>query len=274
MENRQMQFSENFQNLRKEKGLSQEELGEMLSVSRQTISKWEKGTAYPDMLNLVTISQFFSVSTDELISGKKEDIPSEEAVESEREESSLPAKSGSSESSFHLEYESRLKIKNLPLVHINCGFGGYKARGVIAIGNFATGIFSVGLIAKGLISIGVLSLGVIAFGVLALALLSVGCISAGIVAIAGIGVGIMNLSGIGFGVVSVAGCGFSTHISIGGVAYAPVAVGYVVKGDETMLLQNLSDISVTDSESVLALINAKFPDLPEILKFWATMIFK
>jgi len=105
-------------------------------------------------------------------------------------------------------------------------------------------------------------------------LLSVGCISAGIVAIAGIGVGIMNLSGIGFGVVSVAGCGFSTHISIGGVAYAPVAVGYVVKGDETMLLQNLSDISVTESESVLALINAKFPDFPEILKFWATMIFK
>lgn len=274
MENRQMQFSENFQNLRKEKGLSQEELGEMLSVSRQTISKWEKGTAYPDMLNLVTISQFFSVSTDELISGKKEDIPSEEAVESEKEESSIPAESGSSESSFHLEYESRLKIKNLPLVHINCGFGGYKAKGVIAIGNFATGIFSVGLIARGLISIGVLSLGLLAFGVLALGLVSVCCIGAGIIAIAGIGVGIMNLSGIGFGVVSVAGCGFSTHVSIGGVAYAPVAVGYVVKGDETMLLQNLSDISVTDSESVLALINAKFPDLPEILKFWATMIFK
>lgn len=274
MENRQLQFSENFQNLRKEKGLSQEELGEMLSVSRQTISKWEKGTAYPDMLNLMTISQFFSVTTDELISGKKEEIPVEEVEESEKEESSIPTESGSSESSFHLEYESRLKIKNLPLVHINCGFGGYKAKGVIAVGNFATGIFSVGLIAKGLISIGVLSLGLLAFGVLALGLVSVCCIGAGIIAIAGIGVGVMNLSGVGFGVVSVAGCAFSTHVSIGGVAYAPVAVGYVVKGDETMLLQNLSDISVTESESILALINAKFPDFPEILKFWATMIFK
>ena len=274
MENRQLQFSENFQNLRKEKGLSQEELGEQLSVSRQTISKWEKGTAYPDMLNLMTISQFFSVTTDELISGKKEEKPTEEVEESEKEESSIPAESGSSESSFHLEYESRLKIKNLPLVHINCGFGGYKAKGVIAVGNFATGIFSVGLIARGLISIGVLSLGLLAFGVLALGLISVCCIGAGIIAIAGIGVGVMNLSGVGFGVVSVAGCAFSTHVSIGGVAYAPVAVGYGVKGDETMLLQNLSDISVTESESILALINAKFPDFPEILKFWATMIFK
>lgn len=268
-----MQFSENFQNLRKSKGLSQEELGEQLSVSRQTISKWEKGTAYPDMLNLMTISQFFGVSTDELISGKKETESISEEEEKTEEKASAPTEA-SSENSFHLEYESRLKIKNLPLVHINCGFGGYKAKGVIAIGNFATGIFSVGLIARGLISIGVLSLGLIAFGVLALGLASVCCIGAGIIAVAGIGVGVMNLSGIGFGVVSVAGCGFSTHISIGGVAYAPVAVGYVVKGDETMLLQNLSDISATESESVLALINARFPDLPEILKFWATMIFK
>ncbi|MBP3921430.1 MAG: helix-turn-helix transcriptional regulator [Ruminiclostridium sp.] len=273
MENRQMQFSENLQNLRKEKGLSQEELGEQLSVSRQTISKWEKGTAYPDMLNLMTISQFFGISADELISGRKEENATEEAEERLQEEAEASVDS-SKAPPFHLEYESRIKIKNLPLVHVNCGFGGYKAKGVIAVGNFATGIFSVGLISKGLISIGVLSLGLIAFGVLALGLVSVCCIGAGIIAIAGIGVGVMNLSGVGFGVVSVAGCAFSTHVSIGGVAYAPVAVGYVVKGDETMLLQNLSDISVTESESVLALINAKFPDFPEILKFWATMIFK
>ena len=86
LENRQRQFSENLQNLRKEKGLSQEELGEQLSVSRQTISKWEKGTAYPDMLNLMTISQFFGVSTDELISGRKEENATEEAEERSQEE--------------------------------------------------------------------------------------------------------------------------------------------------------------------------------------------
>ncbi len=266
MENKQMNFNKTLQELRKAKGLSQEELGEKLSVSRQTISKWENGTAYPDMLNLMTISRFFDLSVDELINGKKEEETTEEIPTEENDTTS-------DNSSFHCEYESRIKIKGLPLIHINCGFGRYKAKGIVAIGNSATGVFSIGLIARGIISVGVLSLGLLAFGVLALALVSVCCIGAGIITVAGIGVGVMTLAGIGFGVVSVAGCGFSTHISVGGVAYAPVAVGFVVKGDETMLLDNLSDISSTSAESVLMLINSKFPNLPEFLKGFATMIF-
>ena len=78
-----MNFHKTLQRLRKEKGMSQEELGEKLGVSRQTISKWEGDSAYPDMLNLVTISRFFDVSVDELISGQKE----EEAVLPESEQS-------------------------------------------------------------------------------------------------------------------------------------------------------------------------------------------
>ena len=65
-----MEFNNELQRLRKLKGLSQEELGEQLGVSRQTISKWEKGSAYPDMLNLMTISEFFGVTADELINGE------------------------------------------------------------------------------------------------------------------------------------------------------------------------------------------------------------
>lgn len=54
-----MKFQYELQRLRKQAGMSQEELGERLGVSRQTISKWENGTSYPDMLNLMTISGFF-----------------------------------------------------------------------------------------------------------------------------------------------------------------------------------------------------------------------
>lgn len=62
-----MKFQYELQRLRKQAGMSQEELGERLGVSRQTISKWENGTSYPDMLNLMTISGFFSVSVDSLV---------------------------------------------------------------------------------------------------------------------------------------------------------------------------------------------------------------
>lgn len=62
-----MTFAEKFYSLRKEAGLSQEECAENIGVSRQAISRWEMGTATPDMQNLLAISNLFSVSTDYLI---------------------------------------------------------------------------------------------------------------------------------------------------------------------------------------------------------------
>lgn len=61
-----MNFSEKLIKLRKEKGLSQEELGEKLNVTRQTISKWELGQTTPEMSKLVEISKLFEVTLDEL----------------------------------------------------------------------------------------------------------------------------------------------------------------------------------------------------------------
>ena len=54
-----MNFNEKLINLRKSKGLSQEELGNELKVSRQTISKWESCQSYPDFQRLVLLSDFF-----------------------------------------------------------------------------------------------------------------------------------------------------------------------------------------------------------------------
>ena len=66
-----MEFHEKLQELRKNKGLTQEELAEALYVSRTAISKWESGRGYPNIDSLKGISKYFSVSIDDLLSGDK-----------------------------------------------------------------------------------------------------------------------------------------------------------------------------------------------------------
>lgn len=63
-----MEFNEKLQELRKKKGITQEELAARLYVSRTAISKWESGRGYPNIDSLKAISKFFSVSVDELLS--------------------------------------------------------------------------------------------------------------------------------------------------------------------------------------------------------------
>ena len=62
-----MEFNEKLQELRKGRGLTQEELAERLFVSRTAVSKWESGRGYPSIDSLRELSRFFSVTIDELI---------------------------------------------------------------------------------------------------------------------------------------------------------------------------------------------------------------
>ena len=87
------------------------------------------------------------------------------------------------------EYKSKHTLFGLPLVHINCGYGLRRAKGVIAIGNIATGIVALG-----------------GFGV-------------GVVSFCGIGVGLLSLGGLALGGFAVGG------VAVGGAAAAPVSVG-------------------------------------------------
>lgn len=64
-----MEFNEKLQELRKQKGFTQEELAELLFVSRTAISKWESGRGYPNIDSLKRISKLFSVTIDQLLSG-------------------------------------------------------------------------------------------------------------------------------------------------------------------------------------------------------------
>ena len=64
-----MEFNEKLQELRKQRGLTQEELAQALYVSRTAISKWESGRGYPNIESLKTIAKFFAITIDELLSG-------------------------------------------------------------------------------------------------------------------------------------------------------------------------------------------------------------
>lgn len=68
-----MDFNNRLYQLRKQKGLSQEELANRLNVSRQTVSKWEVGDSTPDMEKLIAISDLFDVSLDKLVMGKEDE---------------------------------------------------------------------------------------------------------------------------------------------------------------------------------------------------------
>ena len=64
-----MEFCEKLQALRKQKNLTQEELAEVLFVSRTSVSKWESGRGYPSIDSLKAVSKFFGITIDELLSG-------------------------------------------------------------------------------------------------------------------------------------------------------------------------------------------------------------
>ena len=66
-----MEFHEKLQELRKNRGLTQEELAEALYVSRTAISKWESGRGMPSIESLKAISKFFAVTLDDLLSSEE-----------------------------------------------------------------------------------------------------------------------------------------------------------------------------------------------------------
>ena len=71
-----MKFGDKLIALRKKKGLSQEELAEKLSVSRQSVSKWESNNTYPETDKIVQICNIFECTMDDLINDNITDIES------------------------------------------------------------------------------------------------------------------------------------------------------------------------------------------------------
>ena len=108
-----MMLGEKIHQLRKGKGLSQEELASQLTVSRQAISKWELGESVPDTENVVQLSKLFDVSTDYLLN---DDYESDQDI---------PAVKMNSET-IKTEYRSKVK-------KTSCWIGGVGLFGIFII---------------------------------------------------------------------------------------------------------------------------------------------
>ena len=70
-----MNFETRLYELRKKAGLSQEELANLVGVSRQAVQKWEAGTSRPDLDNLTALARYFNVTLDWLITGREAEVP-------------------------------------------------------------------------------------------------------------------------------------------------------------------------------------------------------
>lgn len=71
-----MKFGENLRNIRKAKKMSQENLAEKVGVSRQSVSKWECGEAYPEMAHILKLCEIFHCKINDLVHDNMCDIKS------------------------------------------------------------------------------------------------------------------------------------------------------------------------------------------------------
>ena len=243
-----MNFAEKLIELRKSRGWSQEELGERLGVTRQTVSKWELGVTTPEMEKLAVMSELFGISADELIKGGSSlNEPKPEAF-------SDTSKTGRGRFLVNGEYKSRGTLCGMPLVHITSRG---VAKGFIAIGLRARGIISIGLLSVGVISIGLLAFGVIAIGMLALGAAANGMIAAGIFACGGVSAGLFSFGGVSFGKYVMGGYA-SGDIAIGGTANGIIALGKKPSGEITFG-------GAVSAEEFRAAITSRLPNTPKFV---------
>ena len=243
-----MDFNERLLQLRKEKGLSQEELGYELDVSRQTISKWEMGQTTPEMDKLIELSSFFDISIDELV-GIKEVASKDEAVVI------FPSRILRS---YGYEYKSKKMLFGLPLVHINIGLGIRKAKGIVAIGTLAKGIVTLGVISTGVVSLGVLSLGLISLGAIGLGVLAVAGLAVGALAIGGISIGLFAIGGLSVGVYALGGFASASRVARGGYAKGHIAIGDKASGE--FVWENITKLTKDDYSKIRETILREYPN--------------
>lgn len=221
-----MTFAQVLTRLRREKGLSQEQLADLMDVSRQAVSKWEAEQSMPDLPRLVALAELFGVSLDALV--RPDHAGAAAAPNAARDPAAAMVRVETQGKTFYMpagsvvtvtpgyEYKSERTLFGLPLVHINIGYGLRGAKGVLAVGNYAVGVVAVGGFSIGLVGIGGLSAGLL-FGL--------GGVTLGGIALGGLAVGWIALGACAVGVYALGASAAASQAAVGVAALAPISAG-------------------------------------------------
>ena len=259
-----MTLGEKLSKLRKEYNYTQEQLADILDVSRQSVSKWESDIAYPETEKLIKIGKIFGCSLDYLLN---DDITEKQGSDAKKE--SLWDKF---KMQFH-ERKSQKTVFGMPLYHFGKNARGFfavglKARGVFSIGLMSRGIFSLGLLSLGVISLGILSLGLISVGALSLGLLAVGSIALGLFAAGAVSVGLISFGALSVGCFSTGALALGKYAAVGDHAYGCIAIGKSIA--EGSVYSHIGDLSTADIPQVVEWLDTNVPSWLG----WAKGIFK
>lgn len=255
-----MTLGEKLSKLRKENNYTQEQLADVLGVSRQAISKWESNITYPETDKLIRMSELFECSLDYLLKDSEE---SDNKNNEERLFLRMRLR----------ERKSEKTVWDMPLWHIGRNARGFvavglNARGVIAVGLKAKGIVSLGMLSVGVLSLGMLSLGGLSLGLFALGLLSAGCFSIGVFAAGAISLGIISFGAIAIGDFSVGALSVGKYFALGDNARAMIALGDTEAAGS--VFQKIGELSTQDITAVKQSLDTIVPTYLS----WAKEIIK
>lgn len=255
-------FGEKLAKLRRQSNYTQEQLAEILGVSRQAVSKWESGVTYPETEKLLRIGELFDCSMDELL----KDAPPKRDAPPAQDMPFLPRLR---------ERKSEKTVFGMPLWHVGRnarGFVavGFRARGVIAVGLRARGLVSVGMLSLGLISFGMLSVGLLAFGLLAVGGLAAGCFAAGLAAAGAVCLGVVSLGAAAVGDFSVGALALGKYFAMGDHAQAMIALGETKAVGS--VFQSLGELTAQERETVKGLLDSVVPACFSWAKAWIMLL--
>lgn len=262
-----MTLGEKLSKLRKENNYTQEQLADVLGVSRQSISKWESDTAYPETDKLIKIGKLFECSMDYLLN---DTVTEKQAckTDTDKKESFWDM----FKEQFH-ERKSEKTVWGMPLYHIGKnahGFFaiGFRARGVFSIGLLSRGIVSLGLLSLGVVSLGILSLGLIAASLFSVGLLAFGSIAIGLFAAGAISIGFVSFGALSVGFFSAGALAVGKYAAVGDHAYGMIAIGKSLA--DGSVYSHIGDLTTADLSTVVEWLDANVPTWLG----WAKGIFK
>lgn len=253
-----MNFGDKLAKLRKEQNYTQEQLAALLGVSRQSVSKWESNTAYPETEKLIRLSDLFGYSLDYLLKDVPDKAPDAEPA---------PVLSPYLHNMLcGFERKSSKQIRGIPLYHINVGLG-RTAHGIFAVGLVSRGVFSVGLLSAGVFSLGIVSVGLLAIGTLAAGLIACGSIAVGALAFGSIAAGLFACGACAVGAFSVGSAANGFFAAKGDYATGRVAIGKTEVYGE--IFQKLGRLSGAEKETARTLLMETTP----FWLRWAAQLF-